>query len=96
MSIGTLSKKYFFAHDEFFHTSNDAHASEANNTYAHAKNANDAHAIFQSQKTRKFIKNKGSEIYIPHSIILLLILDLMRGVNFNFGGVDFTPKKIND
>lgn len=45
-------------------------------------------------------KNKGSEIntpkieiYTPHFIIVLLIFDLMWGVDFNFWGVYFTPLK---
>ena len=36
----------------------DAHASEANDVYTHDKDSHNAYAIFQSRKTRKFIKNK--------------------------------------
>lgn len=37
---------------------NDAHANKAKDVYAHTKDAPDFHVIFQSQKSRKFIKNK--------------------------------------
>ena len=40
-----------------------ANASKANDVYAYVKDAHDAYAIFQSRKTRKFIKNKRFEIF---------------------------------
>lgn len=35
-----------------------AHASDAIEAYAHAKDAHDPHIIFHSQKIKEFIKNK--------------------------------------
>jgi hypothetical protein len=41
----------------------NVYASEANDAYAHGKDAYDAHTIFQTQKTKKCIKNKQFEIF---------------------------------
>ena len=62
------------------------HPRKANDVYAYAKDAHNSHAIFQSRKTRKFIKNKRFEIFefcqLKH-LLKNMFLPMVR--NFYFG-----------